>query len=169
MQVAARYTSVDDALAWLNRCAASPATRRLAIRIAGATGDVRVVPWLINTTQDPTLAGVAGEAIVAITGVDFSDEGLTSEPVTSEEDGDEPDPDIDLPLPNHERLHAWWLARSATMAPSVRYVRGEPVSTAALQQALCTAPNRQRIGVALELAKQADAPGLVNIAERTVS
>ena len=169
LQVAARYTSVDDALAWLNRCAASSATRRLAIRIAGATGDVRVVPWLIKTTQDPTLAGVAGEAIVAITGVDLAEESLTSEPATSEEDGDEPDPDIDLPLPNHERLHAWWLARSATMAPSVRYVRGEPVSTAALQQALCTAPNRQRIGVALELAKQADAPGLVNIAERTVS
>lgn len=169
VQVAARYTSVDDAIAWLNRCAASSATRRLAIRIAGAIGDVRVVPWLINTTQDPTLAGLAGEAIVAITGVDLTEESLTSEPVTIEEDGDEPDPDADLPLADSGRLHGWWQARSATMESAVRYVRGEPVSTAALQHALRTAPNRQRIGLALELAKQADAPGLVNIAERTVT
>ncbi len=66
---AARAMSAGQALQWHKELAAESRHHRLAVLVAGATGDPQLIPWLIETMADNEHARIAGEAFTFITGL----------------------------------------------------------------------------------------------------
>ncbi len=159
--IAVRSLPIQDAARWLERIWRQPHKRHQRMAAMGAMGDPAGIPFLLEQMHIPDLARPAGEAFSMITGVDlaFDDletdapEGFAAGP--TEDPADENvamDPDEDLPWPAPDLIEAWWAANKGQFTAGTRYFLGRPMTDEALQAALKTAYQRQRIAAAMELA-----------------
>lgn len=159
--LAARRMPLAQAHAWTAQLAGEDAHRRLAIQVAGATGDPAKVHWLLEMMSVDELARPAGEAFSGMTGLDLAyedlerdqPEGFEAGPTENPEDEDvSMDPDEDLPWPDPELVSRWWAANGSAFSPGTRYLLGKPISPASLMETLVMGRQRQRAAAALELA-----------------
>ncbi len=145
------------------------ATRPSAIWALGFTGRLDAVPHLLPLLGDETLAGLAAEAIVGITGVrrddtrywvpteaqpPVTDEDITG-PVPADPDGAVlmPAEDLALPLPVAAWFEYAWAEAKPHVDARVRYGEGLAlVSTGSYAEVLESTTMRRRHVVALELA-----------------
>jgi uncharacterized protein (TIGR02270 family) len=131
--------------------AKNPSTLRQAIDAAGALGDPTVIPWLLQMTEQPAVAGVAAHAFAMITGVDleaaaFKQDAPADAPEAHEDDAD-------MRWPSSKGLAAWWQCEQHRFNPGQRYLGGAPVSPTAAVHVLQNGYQRQRRGAAIELAR----------------
>jgi uncharacterized protein (TIGR02270 family) len=120
------------------------------------------------------VAGVAGEAFCAITGLDLKVAGLvvaaperrgSADDDDHQDDRDDDDDDEEradvasepraedqLPLPDVAGLRRWWDRERAGFDPEARYIGGRRATFAVLHDALANGPMRRRHALALELA-----------------
>jgi uncharacterized protein (TIGR02270 family) len=159
--LAARRMPIAQALAWSSQLARAEGLQRIALRVAGATGDPVIVPWLFELMAVEHLARPAGEAFSLLTGLDLAfldleaerPEGFESGPTELPEDEDVAlDADEDLPWPDVARLRAWWAGQGGAFSPGTRYLLAEPLAAAGLRRAIAEGRQRQRAAAALELA-----------------
>jgi uncharacterized protein (TIGR02270 family) len=154
------------------RLADDPTCRRIAIVGAGALGDPRLIPWLVQQMEDTARARLAGEAFSLITGVDLALQDLeagwphgfqvgpTEDPT---DDNVRPDPDENLPWPNPEAVERWWSEHRKAFPSGTRYLLGQPIRPQSLQHVLKTGRQRQRAAAALELALSAPGQPLFDV------
>ena len=118
---------------------------RMAIGAAGAIGDPKHVPWLIEEMKVPALARLAGEAFTMITGVDLAYNDLEKKPLEGfeagptenpEDENVEMDPDEHLPWPDPTLIQKWWTDNQSGFQKGTRYLLGKPTSIEWLQQVL---------------------------------
>lgn len=142
-----------DGHAVLRACRAEHAVRA-RVQGAGIIGDVKYVPWLIDRMSEPTLARIAAEAFVHITGADFNLDQLESMPPEDFEDGPNDDPDDDdvelpediaLPWPDVARLEAWWMEHRGEFTPGRKLFLGKPITPEHCIHVLKTGYQRQRV------------------------
>jgi len=145
--LAARRMPLEQAHAWTGQLAAEEAHRRLAVQVAGATGDPAIVPWLLEMMKVEDVARAAGEAFTSLTGADLA--GPTENP---EDEDVSMDPDEDLPWPEPDLVAGWWAANGGGFSAGTRYLLGKPLAPGALMEALVAGRQRQRAAAALELA-----------------
>jgi uncharacterized protein (TIGR02270 family) len=133
----------------------------MAISAAGAIGDPRRIPWLIDLMKIPALARIAGEAFTMITGLDLvyhhldksQPEGFVSGPTDNPEDENvEMDPDKHLVWPDPALVQKWWKDNAVRFQIGTRHLLGRPMSIEWLRQVLRIGRQRQRAAAALELA-----------------
>ena len=141
----------------LRQLAEAPDADRLRIIGIGFVGSVRYVPWLIDQMSKPSLARVAGEAFVNITGADVNIEQMETMPPEDFEEGPTDDPadedvevpeDVALPWLDPARVTAWWDHNRSRFDESIRYFLGVPLSTEAATAVLNTGFQRQRVAAA---------------------
>ncbi len=168
MHMAVRVSERSAARAWLGEIAAMPHKSRLAIQAAGAIGAPEDVPWLIDLMRQPQLARLAAESFTMIAGADLDREYLKGDepeefeagPSEKTEDDDvEIDPDENLPWPKVTAVEEWWVQHRHEFRGGIRYLLGNSMSPAGLQQILREGRQRQRAAAALELALHA--PGVL--------
>lgn len=159
--MALRRMSLESAHGWRESLAGKPETTRNAIVAAGTIGDPVAIPWIIEHMNIPEHARVAGEAFTTIIGVDLAyhdleadqPEGFESGPTEEPEDEDvAPDPDEDLPWPDHDLIAEWWGTRRNDFMAGTRYLTGKPMTPESLSGILREGLQRQRAAAALELA-----------------
>jgi uncharacterized protein (TIGR02270 family) len=162
----------DEAQAWQNELAASAATCRAAIHVAGVIGDPRSVPWLLDCLAKPELCRLAGVALVDITGMDLESAELEGVPpggfaAESVEDTGlaraELETDESLPWPAPEAVRAWCGERRASLRDGRRYLRGMERNDAAFADALNHGSQTQRRVAALALKLREPARELFDI------
>jgi uncharacterized protein (TIGR02270 family) len=161
VKMALRRMDLTTAHYWQKSLVQKPDSIRLAVIGAGVIGDPGSIPWLIDQMTIPELARVAGEAFMMVTGVDIAYEDLEGEwpegfeagPTEDPEDENvDMDPDEDLPWPEPEAIQAWWYNHRGQFQRGTRYLLGNPMSIAWLQNVLRNGMQRQRAAAALELA-----------------
>ena len=159
--IVARCMSTSEALAWQRMLAGDENSLRIALKVAGAIGDPKSIPWVLEMMKNPELARVAGEALMMITGLNIEDEDLEGEwpegfeagPTEAAEDENVAmDPDEDLPWPEVERIQKWWQSQQSAFQKDARYLMGKPIRAESLPQTLREGLQRQRAAAALELA-----------------
>ncbi|MFZ1389916.1 MAG: TIGR02270 family protein [Thiolinea sp.] len=142
---------------------------RLAIQGAGASGDSRYIPWLIQQMAVPEQARVAGEAFSLITGVDLAYDDLEMDKPADfqagpSEDADDDnvalDADENLPWPDPTLLQEWWQQHQTEFVSGQRYLMGQMITSEQCEHVLKTAMQRQRYAAALELALSSPAAAL---------
>lgn len=159
--LALRLMQPNQGIQWLETLRRNPDKQRMAIVGMGALGDAFAIPFLLEQMRIPALARPAGEAFSMMTGVDLAfdnlemdaPEGFVAGP--TEDPADENvamDPDEDLPWPDPDLIEPWWAANKPGYQAGTRYFLGHPITDEALQAALKTAYQRQRIAAAMELA-----------------
>ncbi|HKO51798.1 MAG TPA: hypothetical protein VJV79_29005 [Polyangiaceae bacterium] len=139
------------------------------LRALGFTGNVRLIPWLIEqaSSHDQRAARLAGDAIALMSGAPVEPflqerepsiagdlppaeedaEARAALPVLEDDDLESdlvPDSDEALPVPNPASLRDWWQANSGRFSPGSRCLMGSNLSSAAFQYALTSAPLRHR-------------------------
>jgi uncharacterized protein (TIGR02270 family) len=141
--------------------------RQAAIFALGFSGSVEAVATCLPALDDPDpiAASLAAEAIAAIAGLPLYQKPFVLPP-KDEDDGDgelapssASAPDIvasvsheELPCPNAESIRAWWSERRSAFLPDRRYLRGTPLSVAAVEAALEQGPLRRSGPLAHEVA-----------------
>ena len=157
--MASRSMEPADAEKWLQSIRSNPDLAHYAIRGMGASGNPVHIDHIIATMADDNLARVAGEAFSMITGVDLVDaqletdwpEGYETGPTEDPEDEDVAlDPDEDLPWPDQALIADWWKHNQGSYVAGRRYLLGQPITEASVQQALKTGFQRQRTAAAIE-------------------
>jgi uncharacterized protein (TIGR02270 family) len=128
----------------------------------GFSGWPRAVELCLPHVASARHAGIAGDAISAITGLAIEkrfvreEEPPSEEPVPFEEEDLDadlvPGPERALPLPEPDAVESWWRGERDRFQQSLRYLGGRPVGLRAMLQALANGPMRRRYLVALELA-----------------
>jgi uncharacterized protein (TIGR02270 family) len=144
--------------------AQTPALGRAATRALGYVGTVDAAELCLGLMRKQPLAKLAGEAFVAITGLDMRGEALylivEGDPIDDDEPGEEAaaiDPAEEaLLLPNAHAIADWWAGARAAFPRGVRYRGGRPLEPASLADALETSPMRQRPGLCFEIALRTD-------------
>ncbi|HEY4184305.1 MAG TPA: TIGR02270 family protein [Polyangia bacterium] len=136
--------------------------RRDALWALGFAGTVQAAEAVLAWIGDDVVDKVAGEAFAAMTGVriagPLAEVGQTDNGPPSESEGDDDVPlpvilpEDNLPVPNTERLFAWWNKAGARFAPDARYLYGQPRSPEVLRGALSSGPMWRRRAWNLELA-----------------
>ena len=163
LQVAMRCGEIQWARDAVRSLAAQPATRRTAIRAAGALGDPATLPWLLAFLDEPLHARVAGEAIASITGADLAYLDLDRD----SPDDDEPlDADADLPYPDASALNDWWRDVKPRYVSGHRYLGGGPAALTTALTVLRSGYQRQRAGAAIEFAAQSPGTWLFPVRAR---
>jgi len=161
IQLAPRVLESAACQQWLKTLAADDATRRLALKACGVSGDPLYIPTLINQMSIPEHARVAGEAFSMITGIDLAyddldtdwPEGFEAGPTEDPEDESvELDADEDLPWPDQALIQEWWNKNGGAFQQGQRYLCGDIISEANCRRVLIEGFQRQRIAAALELA-----------------
>jgi uncharacterized protein (TIGR02270 family) len=159
-ELIARRLPPGQSVAWQRQLAAQPELLRIAVKVAGATGEPALIPWLIEAMIVPDVARAAGEAVSMITGIDIAFEDLDAdEPAgveagPTEEAEDENvalDDDEDLAWPHVERLRSWWSGNSGRFPGGTRHLAGRPISANGAIDVLRHGMQRQRRAAALEL------------------
>ena len=147
----------DRARQWIRDYGRSGGDLRMLIAAMGAHGDPSAVPWLIRHTHDERVSRIAGEALCMITGVDLRVEDLDRAPESENSDvgGDEratpvAQEDARLPLPDPDRIEAWWREKAASYKAGCRYVAGHECTEPGMVLALRNGTQRQRMAAALE-------------------
>jgi len=133
--------------------AASSADRRAdALWALGFTTAAAAADTCAAATGDAALGPIAAEAFAGVTGIDLIQEGLATPalmPPADLEDADdaalELRPEASLPIPDPDRIRAFWAARRPSFAP-------RPTDASALAAALERAPMRRRHALATQLA-----------------
>jgi uncharacterized protein (TIGR02270 family) len=139
-----------------------PGLRAEAVWALGFSGHAAVAEaalgWMRD--KDTRFARLAAEAFSAITGLPLEGAYLREEEAGAEklppleEDLDvdlTPAPEADLPLAWPDRVAAWWKDARGRFSPQLRYLRGRPLDTATLLEALAREPMRRRHLLALEV------------------
>jgi uncharacterized protein (TIGR02270 family) len=146
-----------DARVWLEGLAeGDPKAERQAVFGAGIFGDVSFVPWLIEATAAPTLARAAGRAFSMIAGVDLVEARLAQKPVRRDA-AEGPDPTIAvpsdraLPLPDTDRLRAYWAKHEPDFLRGTRYLRGRPAVGKYLEETLRDGRQSERAIAAIHI------------------
>jgi len=161
LQMALRCMRLDEARAWLSAMLKNAGSLRLGMIGIGVAGDPALVSELIGYMQLEHVSRVAGEAFAMITGVDLKYSDLDRPKPETFEAGPNDDPadanvamdvDEDLPWPSPDLVRKWWEKHQHEFQPGVRYLRGKPIETAGLMDALSKGYQRQRAAAALELA-----------------
>jgi uncharacterized protein (TIGR02270 family) len=138
-----------------------PELRRDAIWALGFAGRRAGADLCVDLVCQDLEPRLAAEAFCAITGCDLQAEpGLAAPPsgegedapAITNEDLAPPAPDRLLPLPDAAGLTRWWQAARRGFSAEVRYLRGSPIDTTALQSELERGSMRRRPPIALELA-----------------
>ncbi|GAB2882418.1 TIGR02270 family protein [Uliginosibacterium flavum] len=168
--LAAAPTDAHNLLARLRK---APEHIRTLITGSGVVGDPHYLPWLLQQTENPALARLAGEAFTLITGLDLSEADLESEapPGAASGPDDDPesddlsdDPDENLPWPDAAKLQAWWQANAADFPAGQPFFMGQPRDTGIALTTLRGGYQRQRRLAALILALHSPDAVLFNIA-----
>lgn len=145
-----RLLSEPAARAWFDRLIGLGAART-AIAGAAAQGSPSFVAALLNLMSDDELAAAAGAALSMVTGVDLEREDLDldrpEDPRAANEDLDDDD---DSPLPDPERVRAWWAGVAPAYDAGRRYLAGLAIDAANLQQVLTRGNQAQRHAAAVE-------------------
>ena len=151
---------LERALALLASLAQQGADARLLVQAAGAAGEARYVPWLIEQMHDPRLARAAGAAFGLVTGVDLVRANLERESPAVSDAGPTESPDDDdvaldederLPWPDAEKVERHWSAHASRFPVGERYFMGALLSPPHCTQVLCTGFQHQRHLAALHL------------------
>jgi uncharacterized protein (TIGR02270 family) len=157
---------------WQKQLSRNPGSVRLSLTAAGVIADPEFIPWLIGQMKVAASARLAGEAFVAITGVDMARDGLEGkrpegfETGPTEDPNDENvemDPDEHLPWPNPELVQKWWDKNRGQFQNGTRYVCGKPMTIDWLKVVLRDGYQRQRAAAALELAIRQPGTALFNV------
>ena len=154
-----RRLDVREARARLEGLGVSADHARSAIAGAAALGDPALVPWLLTSMDDPTLARVAGEAFATITGAAIegplagrAPDGFRAGPSESPADASVAmDPDEPLKWPAKAALRAWWSERESAFRRGTRYLGGAPMTPSTLEDDVARGSQQRRGGAALEL------------------
>ncbi len=138
-------------------------TVRFAVIGAGATGDPRYLPWLLQVIEHADYARVAMDAIISITGVNLEDENLEGSAPAGFEEGPTDDPDDsdvevpdddDIEWPDPTAVQAWWQDHGRhRFEVGTRYLYGEKRDRAGLRTVLMRGNQRVRTIAAFELAQ----------------
>lgn len=120
------------------------------------------LPFL--AAPEPPLARLAGEAIVAVTGIPLHDAAFAAEDKGVPADEAElpplqedlardlrPTPVDDLPLADPAKVANEWAKRRLQFSADRRYLLGVALSPAVMESALCTGPLRRTAVLALEI------------------
>ncbi len=159
IRLAGRALHPAEALGWQQSLAAGDGTQRHAIELAGAIGDPRLVPWLIEQMTIDELARPAGEAFSTITGIDLAYDDLDRDAPEDFEAGPTEDPededvamdrDEDLPWPDPDRVEERWGEAGRALIPGQRHLLGQEITAAGVQSALQAGQQRQRAAAAIE-------------------
>jgi uncharacterized protein (TIGR02270 family) len=155
-----RSLSIEDANAFIRPLARSPEHRRSVIRATAAIGDPLYIPWLIERTEDPAMARIAGFAIETITGADLAAQDLNqtarseSSPGPTYHSNDDNvmlSDDEDLLLPDPKKVFQWWGDNKKRFSSGTAYFLGIPKKLIGWTDVLRHAAQRQRWAAALEL------------------
>jgi uncharacterized protein (TIGR02270 family) len=157
LQLTLMASDMDAGHELLQRLPRTPDTERLRIVGAGLSGNPHYVPWLIDRMEQASLARVAAEAFVTITGADFNLDQLETPPPDDFEDGPTDDPDdedvevpedVALPWPDKERIKTWWGQHQSSLAGHPRLFLGKPPSMKHCLTVLKEGYQRQRVAAA---------------------
>jgi uncharacterized protein (TIGR02270 family) len=161
-----RLLDEGQALTAHEELTARPDLARVAIVAASAAAYPSLVPWLLEQMDIPALARVAAEAFSMVTGLDLVEQDLATTAPDGFEAGptDDPaddnvdlDPDEHLPWPLVDGIRDWWSDYRGDFHSNTRYLLGNPITPAWLDEVLRIGRQRQRAAAALELSL--DAPG----------
>jgi uncharacterized protein (TIGR02270 family) len=128
-----RVLSEDEGVRWFETAQNEPGLARRAALGAGAVGDPRLLPALLNLLTVPRAARAAGDSIAMITGVDLEQEDLTEDPPVDftfgptedpDDDNVEMDEDDDRPWPDRMRLIEWCRANGGRFLVGSRHILG---------------------------------------------
>ena len=136
--------------------------QRDALWALGFSGTVEAADAVLELVDDEELAKLVGEAFTTITGAPIfgalakvGETDNTSPPEVIEDD-DAPlpvlKPEDGLPVPNGERLRAWWEKTKGQFSPGARYIYGQPATPETLHLALEQGPTWRRRVWSLEVA-----------------
>ena len=139
-----------------------PGLRRDALWALGFAGTPAAAEAALEVIADDELGSLAGESFVTITGaplvgslVEIGKTDNTAPPDVDEDD-DAPlpmvKPEDHLPIPNPQRLRAWWAEVRANFQPEVRYLNGRPVTAENLHSAIANGSTWRRRVWCLEVA-----------------
>jgi uncharacterized protein (TIGR02270 family) len=171
--LAARRMDLAAAATWQKRLTGNPKHLRLAILVAGASGDPASVPWLISLMGQLPLARLAGESFTMIAGVDLAYRDLERKPPEDfsagptedpKDENVEMDPDDNLPWPEPALVQKWWDKNGGQFQNGTRYLLGKPMAVDWLKTVLRDGRQRQRAAAALELAIRQPGQILFNVA-----
>lgn len=162
----------SDCNATLKRLHEDPAGQRDMLRGIAVAGDARFAPWLIERMREPKFARLAGESFAMITGCDMAAADFILQPADAAPDApaaeDEApialDEDEAQPLPDADKVAAWWQSNGQRFSPGTRYFVGAPPSPAHCLQVLRDGYQRQRIAAAQYLSLLAPGTPLFNTA-----
>ena len=162
-----------DAAQLLLRAASPPQARRLVEQLAwaagrdkaltrrlldacAAAGDPMAVPWLIKQMAEPRWARAAGEAFSMICGADLRSAGLVAEAAGREhaaepEDDQLVDPDLGLPVPDADKVAAWWREEAHRFRVGERYFLGCAPDVPTCTRVLREGGQRRRVAAAIQL------------------
>ena len=141
----------------------SPETRADALWAVGFSGRVAAAEASIElmSTDDLTVARLAGEAFSAITGLRLEGPLCAPPPPEPEEpiplEQEDLDaclewaPEHELPLPQAEQIKTWWSKNRSRFVPTIRCLDGAPFGVKSIGERLENGPMRRRHVLALEL------------------
>jgi uncharacterized protein (TIGR02270 family) len=159
INIAFRVLPIAQARGWISTLAKTEGQIRNVIKATGILGDPHAVNWLISKMQDASVAKLAGEAFVLVTGIDLEQHQLIDESrsnmnsldnVELEDEAVEFD-DENLPWPDHEKIKKLWMNHGRHFIAGRRYVFGKPVSNEYIKSIMTTISQRQRQASVVEL------------------
>ena len=172
----------QEVSAWLAQLSENETTARLAMIGAGLTGDPKYLPALLDRMRIPELARVAGEAFEWITGLYIyeaslevlnqvelpsrenleamsmrADQGEDDAEGDWEDEADDDDAgihpeDVNLVVPDIEKMLPWWDQNKHRFETNTRYFCGMPVGPEADAQLIRVGRQRYRHQAAFNLA-----------------
>jgi uncharacterized protein (TIGR02270 family) len=165
-----RCLSTEHADGLLRRLASDPRRLRTVIWATAVIGNAFYIPWLMDQARDPKVARIAGEAFETITGADIASPDRAPEqeqhsgPNDNLDDEDVgPDADDGLSWPDTKKVEQWWTSNKGRFSVGTCYFLGTPRNSANWIGALAEAPQRRRLGVALDLAVLRPAQAIYNV------
>jgi uncharacterized protein (TIGR02270 family) len=135
--------------------------QRDALWALGFAGTAEAVEAILGVVDDEELARLAGETFTTITGAPIfgalakvGQTDNTSPPELEDDDAPLPvvKPEDGLPVPNGERLRAWWEKAKGGFTRGARYLYGQLATPEALRLALEQGPTWRRRVWSLEVA-----------------
>jgi uncharacterized protein (TIGR02270 family) len=155
-----------DAVAQISPALQRPERRKAALFALGFTGLLAAVDACLPFLDDPdaVVARLAVEAIASITGLPLYESAFAR--ASDDDAGDDelppleedlridlmPLPHDDLPLPDGPKVRDWWSKQRSSFATNDRYLRGAPLSTATVNDALEAGPLRRSGALTCEIA-----------------
>lgn len=167
IQLVFRVLPVEQGREWISAMAKDTANLRAVITATGILGDPHAVNWLISRMTDLQFARLAGDAFMAITGIEFDKHGLTMAPPADlapipNDNPEDPhvglDEDENLPWPDAEKIAALWRNHGQHFLVGRRYFLGKTITPDWLKNRLQESPQRQRHAAALALALLGESP-----------